>query len=55
MDIYDVPDWLRQRWRAIWSRSATDAGDRDSVPFGSCYETAKGLKIHVRPGCRCKT
>lgn|GEM_PF-2010838 len=24
-------------------------------PFGSCYETAGGIKVHVRPGCRCKT
>ena len=24
-------------------------------PFGECYTMAGGAKVHVRPGCRCKT
>jgi hypothetical protein len=24
-------------------------------PFGECYTMASGAKVHVRPGCRCKT
>ena len=56
MDIYDVPEWLRQRWRPIWSRSVAEAvaGERDSAPFGGCYQMAGGAMVHVRPGCRCK-
>ena len=25
------------------------------APLGECYRMASGAKVHVRPGCRCKT
>jgi hypothetical protein len=55
MDIYDIPDWLRERWRAGWRSALDTADERGPGPFGSCYETPGGVKVHVRPGCRCKT
>jgi hypothetical protein len=35
-------------------RTAIEAAYPDPGPFGSCYKTATGMAVHVRPGCRCK-
>ena len=46
---FDPKPWtpFRNPFRSVAARS-------EPGPFGSCYETAGGLKVHVRPGCRCK-
>ena len=36
-------------------RSSLAAAYTPPGPFGDCYQTASGMAVHVRPGCRCKT
>ena len=39
----------------VFMRSAVADPPEDDAPFGDCYQTASGMTVHVRPGCRCKT
>jgi hypothetical protein len=51
-----APRHKPQPWtpfRNPFPRSALPADP--PAPFGECYETPGGIKVHVRPGCRCKT
>lgn len=53
----EAPELIGEGWRGeslFRDPFASVAARSDPGPFGSCYQTASGMMVHVRPGCRCK-
>jgi hypothetical protein len=49
-----VSEWdLTQPARLIYPAAGRAAYSRSSLPE-DCYQTASGMAVHVRPGCRCR-
>ena len=52
--ISTAPRHVPQPFTPFRNLFSSVAARSDPGPFGECYQTASGMTVHVRPGCRCR-